>query len=315
MNIIFTVCNRFSLANAQVLADSVFRFEPDAAFCLCWVDTIPLPELPSGITVVRVSDLALSQWERMCSRYLDFELLAAVRPWFAKFLIETRDVSVLTFLAPTTLLFTSIGTVPLETELALTPNITSPLKNDNRLDDKRILNIGMFNSGAWSLRKSEKTLNFLKWWAERTSDRAKFDLCNGMCMDQLWLNYAPVWVEASHYRTDPAWHYGLSKILGTPLTFENEQYKVNGIPLISVDFTGLAGFDPVWSAHRDLIRSGEIFKDLYHKYEQMVSRFYIASEKESAPVYGRHSADAVQGALLAGAVRLLKRTRAMIDQF
>ncbi len=271
MNMIFTVCNRLTLANALVLADSVNRYEPDTFFCLCWVDTQPVPMLSSDIRIIEVSEVVVPGWKEMCQYYFDFELLAASRPWFASFLfVMEPEIEILTFLAPTTWLLGSIGSVPSDVDLVLTPNILRPLSANTKLDDKRILNIGMFNAGAWSLRKSENTTDFLIWWSNRTFDRAKFDLCNGMCMDQLWLNYAPVWIPKTNFRRDSSWHYGLRSVPDHHLVSNGEAYWVGNERLISLDFSGLAGFDPVWSTHSSLLSVNTLFRSLFKEYQRKV---------------------------------------------
>jgi hypothetical protein len=288
MNIVFTVCNRHTLANAIILADSVIENEPASIFYFGWVDNVPLPVLPQNVKVLDVKDVEISGFREMCARYYDFELVAACRPWFAKKILKLEpDLSKLTFLAPASLLLSSFGKLQnTDSELFLTPNITGPLKADGRLDDKRILNVGMFNSGAWTLRKTTATEKLLNWWSHRTIDRAKFDLCNGMCMDQLWLNFAPIWVPQTFLIKKPEWQYGLHSVLNHKLEFENEIYKVDGAELVSADFTGLANFDPVWSDHVSLISVNVIFEKLYKTYAQKVSAFDTGRNYENIPGYG-----------------------------
>lgn len=272
MNIIFTVCNRNTLAGAQVLAETVIRYQPDSIMYLCWVDTCALPALPDTIQVIDVSDVRIPGFKEMCDRYYDFELVAACRPWFALHIFGNRSIEfdTLTFLAPSSMLVRGIVPMPQEFDLCLTPNITGPLPRDPRLDDKRILNVGMFYSGAWSVRKSEATEKMLQWWASRTFDRAKFDLCNGMCMDQLWLNYAPVWVPQTTMRSNPGWQFGLRSVLSNPLKVVNGIYYAGDEPLISLDFTGLITFDPVWSDHVGLLSENRAFEKLFKEYKKKV---------------------------------------------
>jgi hypothetical protein len=157
--------------------------------------------------------------------------------------------------------------------LLLTPTILKPLPPSSLLDDKRILNIGMFHSGSWRLRKTEETASFLDWWCTRTIDRAKFDLCNGMCLDQLWLNYAPVWVRNSSAITTPSWHMGLHSLLNSTLSVENNTYQVNGAALVSVDFAGLSSYHPIWSDHVKLAKQYPIFMELFKNYARLCTEY------------------------------------------
>jgi hypothetical protein len=316
MNIVFTVCNRTQLPNALALGTSVLRYHPDFIFYIGWVDAAPLPVVPKGFKILTAEELKISEWGEMCARYYDFELVAAARPWFAKGILKANpNCNQLTFLSPTTLLFDSMHEInnP-ETDLFLTPNITKPISVPNHLDDKRILNIGMFHSGSWILKPNNTTSKMLDWWAHRTIDRAKFDLCNGMCMDQLWLNYAPIWVEKTVQISHPGWHYGLHSILNKSLTESNGSFLVDNEKLISVDFTGLMQFDPIWSDYAALVNQNPVFKKLHKVYIEKVKTFdKIQSGKE--PGYGIIPKISDQRLLRKNLAGKLKAITKFIDQY
>lgn len=289
MNIIYTVCNRTNLAHALALSESVLRHQPDCIFYLCWVDNVELNGLPIHIHQLPIVKLNIPAWERMCAKYYDFELLAASRPWFAVKLLELHpDCKSISFLAPTVLLLNTFDEL-LSTggPVSLTPNIQKPLSKSSVLDDKRILNVGMFHSGSWILRPAADTRKMLDWWAERTADRAKFDLCNGMNMDQLWLNFVPVWVPGTVQIGHAGWHYGLHAVLNKKLILERDGYFVESQPLLSVDFAGLDYYDPVWSDHTSLLLQNGIFKKLFTNYQKTLKRFGESSFADKAPSFGK----------------------------
>lgn len=315
MNIIFTVCNRNSLANALALANSAMQY-PESIFYLCWVDTDEISELPESIKLLPVSALQLPQWEQMVSEYYDFELLPASRPWFAKHLFHIHpELNTLTFLAPTVFLYSPIDSViSADAGMQVTPHITDALEKSSILDDKRILNVGMFHAGSWVMNRSEQSMKFLGWWSERTVDRAKFDLCNGMCMDQLWLNFVLVRIPDAKQLTHPGWHYGLHSVLNKKIELRSNKYFVDNESLVSADFAGLEFFDPVWSDHTPLLGQSGLFKKLYIDYKKAVSPFrkYVPAGK---PGLGR-IADVKSNRLfrkkLTGQLKSLTR---FIDQF
>jgi hypothetical protein len=277
MNIIFTVCNRHTYTNARVLAESVQKFHPEVLFYMGWVDTLALPELPSYCKVLTVENLKIPAWEAMCNWYYDFELVNACRPWFAKFLLTgLQEGETITFLAPTTVLYSSLDNMyAADKDLFLTPNITSPIPKNEAIDDKRILNVGMFNANAWAMRKCAAIINLLDWWAHRTIDRAKFDLCNGMCMDQLWLNFMPVWIEQHAQWSKPVWSYGLRSIPNHDMGLKNGIFEIKGEKLISIDFAGLTAFDPIWSNHIQLVSKNTAFQTQFRAYRTQLKRYKI----------------------------------------
>lgn len=315
MNIIFTVCNRTNLAHALALAKSVQQFQ-GSIFYLCWVDTAAITGLPANINVVTVEDLKLPQWEQMTRQYYDFELLPACRPWFAKHLLALHPENhTLIFLAPTVLVYSSLDTIAGQnSDMQVTPHITSGLKKSDILDDKRILNIGMFHAGSWIFNRSQESLAFLDWWAVRTLDRAKFDLCNGMCMDQLWLNFVLVRIKNALQITNSGWHYGLHSVLSKNITVQKDAYMVDDRPLVTADFAGLDFFDPIWSDHAPLLANSGLFKKMYTDYKKEVSSFQKYAPQGN-PGYGQIpiiKSDRLFRKKLAGNLASITR---FIDQF
>lgn len=317
MNIIYTVCNRTNLAHALALADSVLQHQPGDVFYIGWVDSLSLDQLPDHVKLLPVTGLAIPGWEKMVVDYYDFELLPACRPWFALEILKKHpECRQQTFLAPTVLLKKSFDSLlNADSEMFLTPNISAPLKTSPILDDKRILNAGMYHSGAWTLRPSEKTTAALEWWAHRTIDRAHFDLCNGMNTDQLWLNYMPVWVPATQTLHNAGWHYGLNAVLNKNLITQNGSHEVDGQPLISLDFAGLGYFDPIWSDHAPLVTENKAFQALFMEYQRIVIRKKDELGLTGEPAFGKYANILPNRLMRKGIAAKLKELTTYIDQF
>ncbi|MGV3602049.1 MAG: hypothetical protein ACO1N1_12640 [Dyadobacter fermentans] len=317
MNIIYTVCNRTNLAHALALADSVIQHQPGYVFYLGLVDSIGTEGLPQHVKPLLATKLAIPGWDKMAADYYDFEIVPACRPWFAlEILKKHSECQQLTFLAPTVFLKKSFdGLLDAGSEMFLTPNISAPLKSSQILDDKRILNAGMYHSGSWTLRPSEKTVAMLEWWAQRTIDRAHFDLCNGMNTDQLWLNYVPVWVPATTTLHYAGWHYGLNAVLNKNLVTKGSQHEVDGQPLVSLDFAGLGHFDPIWSDHAPLVTENKAFQALFMDYQRIVMKKKYELELTGEPAFGKYANIAPNRLMRKGIAAKLKGLTTFIDQF
>lgn len=316
MNIIYTVCNRINLAHALALADSVLLHQPNHTFYLCWVDNTPI-QVPAHVKLLPIEQAEIPAWNSMEAQYYNFELLAACRPWFALALLRRHpDCENLVFLAPSVLLVKPFeDVINLSSDIHLTPNIKKPLAPSRILDDKRILNIGMFHSGSWMLRPGEKTLKMLNWWSARTVDRAEFDLCNGKNMDQLWLNYTLVWIPETTQIAHPGWHYGLHSILNNDLQMRNGDYHIEGKPLISLDFAGLDFFDPVWSDHITLMPVNNAFHALFNSYKKTLDKYKNLLPADLVPGYGKAVKIRENRILRNNLAARLKSITAFIDQF
>lgn len=250
----FTVCNRYHLAEAIALGDSIRTHHPTARYVIGYADSAPLSVPAIAYDIIPVEEIGVPYLTEMSERYYDFEFVHAVRPWFAQFLFkQSQTGSEWVFLTPVSLVCRPLDDlVKPNQDFLLTANILEPLPVNGNLDDKRILNIGMFNANAWMAKNTEPVRMLLDWWASRTVDRAFFDLCDGMCLDQLWLNYVPIHVPAWGIIRDPLWRLGLNNTPYTQFTMQRQLPSVNGVYFFTIDFTGLQGYHPVWSDHHRL---------------------------------------------------------------
>lgn len=274
MNIAYTVCNRNNLPNALVLAESYLSHHPDRTFYIGWVDRPMLISLPANVQIIQITDTAIPDLKKMSGWYYDFEMVPACRPWFALYLLKQfPQIKRLSFFSPACFIHSKADEIERKCKsMLLTPNILKPLPENSILKDRNILNIGMVHAGSWIVRPNPQTIRFIEWWASRTYDRARFDLCNGMCMDQLWLNYALSWIEDAAYIQHSGWHTGLHSLPQHKITFIGKKPLVSEQELITTDFTGLADYHPVWSDHKKLLNTSKAFRKLLKGYHLEVSK-------------------------------------------
>lgn len=274
MKLLFTVCNRYLLPYAITLGESIRQHNPDQYLVLGWVDPLPLPDLPYAIRGIHVKSVDIPRFREMTERYYDFELVAACIPFFGSHLLKNnRETSELIYVSPTTYFYKGLGPSPANAGsfMQLKPHRTSPVSATSLLDDKRILNIGMYNGSGWIIHpdgQQEKEL--FDWWCERALDRCHFNLCQGMCLEQLWLNYIPIYFNNTTLIRNPGWQFGLNDVPGSVLSEVEGAYQVDGTPLISVDFGGLETFHPVWSDHTGLVKNSTVWRKLRVSYRSQV---------------------------------------------
>lgn len=288
MNTVFTVTDRTQLRNAIALGESLRIHNPGYAFVLGWVDPWSIPNLPDWIKLVDVKSVILGElWVSMQNTYASFELTAACRPFFARHILQENPIyQNLIFLAPSVKIYGSLAPLLSDTALLqLTPHRLSPLPAGTPLDDKRILNIGMFHSNGWVLSAMPTAIPLLDWWCARASDRAHFDLCRGMCLDQLWLNYLPIYHDRVQVIRHKGWHYGLHAVADWRIQQRVGKYEVDGQDLLTVDFAGLESYHPVWSDHAVLAANAPFLHDLRQSYRASLPKIALPSAT-TVPLYG-----------------------------
>lgn len=288
MNAVLTVTDRTQLSQALALGESLRLHNPDYVFILGWVDPWAVPTLPDWIELIDVKSVISSEtWASMQQIYTDFEITVSCRPFFARHILNmARDYERIIFMAPSVYIYDSLAPILSDdTLMQLTPHRLSPLPIGTSLDDKRILNIGMFHSNSWVLSTVPASMTLLDWWCARTQDRAYFDLCNGMCLDQLWLNYLPIYHDRVDIIRQRGWHYGLHVIADLPIQYLDEKYSVEGKALLTVDFAGLESYHPVWSDHAVLATKAPHFQQLRRAYRASLPKIAVPPS-DSVARYG-----------------------------
>ena len=319
MKIAYTVCNRNQLSHALVLAHSLRKHSPGHQFFLGWVDRLKLPQLPDWVSILQIESLEITDWSDMEQRYYDFELVAASKPFFARYLLTIfPDCQELVFLSPATQLFASLDLVSDESAfLQLSPQRLAPIKSTGNhlptsLDDKRILNTGMYQAGSWIMHPDGQEKTMLTWWCQRMTDRGYFDLCAGMCLDQLWLNYLPIYQERVKTIRNAGWNYGLHAVPGSELTSTDGKYRVDSFPLISLDFAGLESHHPIWSDHAELVKGRTLWADLRQSYQKSLREHEFPSDEAILP-YGKAAPIKTNRKYRKWAVRLLAKMTNRIE--
>ncbi|MFN8348214.1 MAG: hypothetical protein U0X91_24645 [Spirosomataceae bacterium] len=219
--LIFTVCTAEQYPFAKVLADS-------------------LPKnilFKTGITTGRVTDNEAVMLEELAlpddvpMRGYDAEALAAAgKPFFADYFLREEGADRVIYFDPTVWVTGDIELIlkQLQTaDIVLTPRLAGKFGQSLYGDEKLFLNTGMYDAGFWAIRKTENSFRFLKWWQARLTDRAHFDLCNGMNHEQLWLNYVPIFFDNVSVCKHIGWNVGLQNLHERVLTPKKEKWMVN----------------------------------------------------------------------------------------
>lgn len=251
MLVFLTVCTARQLSAALVLMDSVRQTHPDAERVIGLADTFPseILEFPTHLWPINrywnEEDLA-----RRSAQYTPTEFVAATKPTFVQTVYKRfTDCDTIIYVDPNTFFYQPITDElarHLDANLMLTPHLSRPPADGLMPDEKYIQNVGLYTAGLLVFRRSPATAVFLAWWEDRVADRAFINFCDGLCLDQIWLMYAPAFLNGVAIINTPGWHVGLWNLHEHKLIRPGDANKwlVNGIsPLVSVNFCGLTNAD------------------------------------------------------------------------
>jgi hypothetical protein len=203
MKLAFTLCSNNYLAQAKTLADSLIDHNPEYTVIIGLVDERSdlidydffLPH-----QIIPIADIGINDFESLWKKYNIIELNTSVKPSFFKYLWDRfPEAEFLIYFDPDIMIFHSLQELEQEftaADILLTPHVFKPIPVDNlRPSENTFLNYGIYNLGFAGIKPTEGARQLLDWWEERTLTRGYIDESNGIFVDQLWMNHAPLFFE------------------------------------------------------------------------------------------------------------------------
>src|SRR5712691_11915729 len=206
-----TIIARNYLAFARVLGRSFLTHHPQGRFYVLVIDGLPDGEpLGGGLTAIGPDALGLPYFFELCFKYDVTEVSTAVKPTFLRRLLTEYGEQGVFYFDPDIVVSRSL----VEAEQALqganillTPHLLEPIPLDGRKPgEQEILVSGAYNLGFIGLRATETTLTFLDWWADRLREGCRIDPCQGLFVDQKWVNLVPGIFPGTTILRDPTYN-------------------------------------------------------------------------------------------------------------
>ena len=203
MTLAFTICSINYLAQARTLGDSLRQTNPDYQYIIGLVDKLADANLPAELIpaypMLEVDKIGIPDFAAMCDRYDITELNTAVKPFFIDYFYKSYpDATEIIYFDPDIIVFQplhKLNEALTKYSLVLTPHTCSPTPDWERPNELHHLNTGIFNLGFIGLRNDEPARQFIDWWKGRLVHECRIDLCAGLFVDQLWVNFAPVYYD------------------------------------------------------------------------------------------------------------------------
>ncbi|WP_420148297.1 glycosyl transferase [Spirosoma sp.] len=203
MTLAFTICSINYLAQARTLGDSLRQTNPDYQYVIGLVDKLSESSLPAGLMpdypMLEVDKIGIADFAAMCDRYDITELNTAVKPFFIDYFYKNKpEATEVIYFDPDIIVFQPLRRLNealKQYSLVLTPHTCSPTPDWERPNEQHHLNTGIFNLGFIGLRNDATARQFVDWWKDRLIYECRIDLCEGLFVDQHWVNFAPVYYD------------------------------------------------------------------------------------------------------------------------
>ena len=275
MKVAFTIATANFLSQAKTVGDSFLAHHPGDKFCIVLLD-----KLGSGfdksffgsIEVIEIEKIGIKYFQEMADRYSIFELSNSLKPFCAEFFLDHyANLSVLVYLDSDVFIYHNMN--ELETllnkyNIIISPHFFTPLPADGiKQNERHFLNSGLYNGGFFAISKNHEASRFLSWWKERMRTLCFVDVAKGLFVDQIWLNYVPLYFKGVHLIENPGFNVAYWNLHEREISRKDDQYIVNdSAPLVFFHFSGYN------------IERAEILAKYQHRYT-------FDNRKELAPLF------------------------------
>ncbi|RZK32809.1 MAG: hypothetical protein EOO63_00160 [Hymenobacter sp.] len=318
MKIAFTICSNNYLAQASVLIESFKKFHPDFYFAVGLVDVMSAAVDYAAIQadeILPIADLTQYKVQELFDKYNIVELNTAVKPFVFQYYIEKfTDVEVLYYFDPDLKFFADINYVTQQLETAsivLTPHIMEPIPRDGKvLNDQEFLNYGLYNLGFLGLNpRHPDAPALLAWWGDRTFHLGYDRVAQGLFVDQLWMNLAPLFYQDVVILRDNGLNMGPWNLHERRLAAIDPNtgrvLLTNGDQLRFYHFSSFRFKTPDYLSHSDRFTMADMgpLQRLYNDYLADVLLHHIEKYSQIKCVYIKPPAQVVGKALLKRKIR------------
>ncbi|WP_316837470.1 hypothetical protein [Pedobacter nutrimenti] len=203
MKAAFTICTNNYLAQARILFSSIQKFAKDYKCYLFLVDELH-PEIDykdfPGIEFILAKTLPI-EFSGLIKKYDIVELNTCVKASAFKHLFNEKGAEIVHYFDPDIELFDEITNLDVHFEQAsilLTPHIITPIPwQEGSPNENLFLNHGLYNLGYLGLTNKGDYMKLLDWWENRTLNMGYNRTRHGLFVDQLWINYVPLFFPGS----------------------------------------------------------------------------------------------------------------------
>jgi hypothetical protein len=296
LNIVYTVCSSNHLPFAFSLGDSLKKSNPKYHFVIGLIDVLPPTIHSTEFQIIPVSNLNLPFFEELSEKYTIIELSCAMKPCFATYLFDANpEIQELIYLDADIWVKGDLSGIEesLKTnDIILTPHVTKPLPLSSLWNEKAFLNAGIYNAGFFAVKRTENTFRFLNWWTDRERVMGFYDFEKGMGVDQLWLNFVPIYFEKVLVTFEIGYNAAYWNLQERTVSKIKDNYFVNQTtPLIFYHFSGYSVDKPqLISKHllsKKYLSDNQALGSLFNEYRANVLENNYEYYRQIKPTFGK----------------------------
>lgn len=244
MTIAFTLVNIAYLPMAKTLADSFIQNNPEIPFYICLFDDKHKIKEPIFLeyNIYDKNNLNSEEYDDMRSRYDNFSMACALKPFFSEALIKDFNPEKLIYLDADIKVFHNFEKVQNilnnDASIVLTGHLYTMIPDEKELSsNQEIRKYGLYNAGFFAIKTNESGTQFLNWWKRILFKKCIQDDENGIYYDQTWLDLVPIYFKDTFVLRDLGYNIAYWNLKERTISSRNGKYFVNeNIPLVFYHF-------------------------------------------------------------------------------
>lgn len=276
--IFFTIANLNYIDKVTVLASSVKSQYSNNEFV--WIvaekkTVLSKLRVENVDKLISIEDLQIPEFDHWIFEHTVVEACTAVKADAFIYLLKHTASDQIIYLDPDMQVFSKFEELEKlldDFEIVVTPHLTSPEKTETGVlfNEMDALKHGVFNLGFLAVRRGQNSETFLTWWQRRLQDYCFDEKDRGIFTDQKWINLAIGFFDFIYILRLPNYNLATWNLSNRDVTFTDEKYYVNNLPLRLVHFSG---FDS--GSHHGMMElfsgSKSSFKKLSENYQKKLS--------------------------------------------
>lgn len=249
MRAIVTIFTKSHIAQVRTLSLSLKKHNPTLKIFALLADKAEKNLISSVEPFELISLESLKDQEiirKMAFYYSPLEFCCALRPFLHEYIYTETQIQQWIYLDSDILVLQSFDGIFQTFEknsLCLTLHLNYPVKAD-QLSDRGFyyeagnLRYGLYNGGFLGCARSGETEKFIQWFKKKLIHGAFNAIEKGSYLDQLWLNYVPVYFEGVKILKQDGVNTAYWNLHERKLEITDGEIYANNAPLIFFHFSG-----------------------------------------------------------------------------
>lgn len=231
---VFNIIADDYIPQQQLFSENFKKNHPDIdIYCITLENTKFKSKLFNSIPINKIS--SIKNLELLKFKYNVLEFSTAVKPFIFEYLFRKYSYKKILYFDSDIIVYKPINKIISKLdyfEAILTPHIRKMIYDNKLPHEIDFSKSGYFNAGFLGLKKNPNTLEFLKWWTEKTDQHCYIDFKKFYFVDQRWLDYAPIFLN-SYIIKEPGYN----------VAYFNLQEYIGKIDPKEIFFIHFSGFD------------------------------------------------------------------------